>query len=502
MSVTASIEDLRGELRRLGRGGRRVQRRRRLVAAGQGGTRHPRSLSGSVRNGAVAVVGRSGGGGLSRPGRRVGPALGGRPTDEMHDPAYVANGADRCAALQDGPHGGAGAVGRREDATVVLGVNVSDLGDHRPGQAAAAGAGARLPLRRGRVHQGRHPHLVADAGPAHLGQTRCRLPGLSPALRHAGDAGAPGAVESAEAALRALGFGQLRVRHHGEAARLEVEPAALEEVMARRDEVVAAVRRRRLHFRGAGPRGFPLGQPEPGAAGRGGSAMSAVRVKVKLTFPESEVRRPVLAIMVRQFDVEPNIRRADVEEHRGWIVCEVDGEAAQVEAALELAPRRGDHGRSAGRRPRGLSCHLISPRRPPAAPGSALVGVLRHVPAGRGHLAGLVENTALGAGEGKGLVGVHLAAFEAVPLRRRPHHVVAAILVDRHAPFWRSRRPAVASPPVDPTDDHAVPLKTLLRWSESLSGHRAHGPRVHREPVRAGTLRGDPQGRRRHPFRG
>ena len=45
--------------------------------------------------------------------------------------------------------------------------------------------------------------------------------------------------------------------------------------------------------------------------------MSAVRVKVKLTFPESEVRR------------------ADVEEHRGWIVCEMDGQAAQVEAALD-----------------------------------------------------------------------------------------------------------------------------------------------------------------------
>jgi len=63
--------------------------------------------------------------------------------------------------------------------------------------------------------------------------------------------------------------------------------------------------------------------------------MSQVRVKVKLTFPESEVRRAVLATMVRQFDVEPNIRRADVEEHRGWIVCEVDGEAGRVDAALE-----------------------------------------------------------------------------------------------------------------------------------------------------------------------
>ncbi len=63
--------------------------------------------------------------------------------------------------------------------------------------------------------------------------------------------------------------------------------------------------------------------------------MSQVRVRVKLTFPESEVPKPVLATLVRRFDVEPNIRRADVEEHRGWIVCEIDGDAAQVEAALD-----------------------------------------------------------------------------------------------------------------------------------------------------------------------
>ena len=64
--------------------------------------------------------------------------------------------------------------------------------------------------------------------------------------------------------------------------------------------------------------------------------MSAVRVKVKLTFPESEVRRAVLATLVRQFDVEPNIRRADVEEHRGWIICELDGDAGRIDEAREL----------------------------------------------------------------------------------------------------------------------------------------------------------------------
>ena len=65
------------------------------------------------------------------------------------------------------------------------------------------------------------------------------------------------------------------------------------------------------------------------------------QVRVKLNFPESEVRRPVLATLVRQFDVEPNIRRADVEEHRGWIVCEIDGQAPQVESALDWLRQEG-----------------------------------------------------------------------------------------------------------------------------------------------------------------
>lgn len=59
-----------------------------------------------------------------------------------------------------------------------------------------------------------------------------------------------------------------------------------------------------------------------------------IQVRVKLTFPESLVRVPVLARMVRQFDVEPNIRRANVEEHQGWILCEIDGEPPALESAL------------------------------------------------------------------------------------------------------------------------------------------------------------------------
>ena len=89
--------------------------------------------------------------------------------------------------------------------------------------------------------------------------------------------------------------------------------------------------------------------------------MSEVRVKVKLTFPESEVRRAVLATLVRRFDVDPDIRRADVEEHRGWIVCEMDGQAAQVEAALDWLRGEGITRRPPGGRPRGMTPGGVQP---------------------------------------------------------------------------------------------------------------------------------------------
>jgi ABC-type methionine transport system ATPase subunit len=66
-----------------------------------------------------------------------------------------------------------------------------------------------------------------------------------------------------------------------------------------------------------------------------------IQVRVKLTFPESLVRTPVLARLVRDFDVEPNIRRADVEEHRGWILCELVGQAQSIEQALVWLRQEG-----------------------------------------------------------------------------------------------------------------------------------------------------------------
>ncbi|HEX9530566.1 MAG TPA: NIL domain-containing protein [Acidimicrobiales bacterium] len=58
-------------------------------------------------------------------------------------------------------------------------------------------------------------------------------------------------------------------------------------------------------------------------------------VRVKLTFPEHLIKQPIIARMVREFDVMPNIRRANVEETVGWIVCELGGDSGSIERAIE-----------------------------------------------------------------------------------------------------------------------------------------------------------------------
>jgi hypothetical protein len=61
---------------------------------------------------------------------------------------------------------------------------------------------------------------------------------------------------------------------------------------------------------------------------------TGVTLRVKLTFPEDLVPKPVVAHLVRDFDVIPNIRRADIIEHSGWIICELEGAADRLEAAI------------------------------------------------------------------------------------------------------------------------------------------------------------------------
>ena len=162
-------------------------------------------------------------------------------TDEIDDPTYVANGGDRCASCKSALMDAVAPIASGLGATVVLGVNLDDLGDHRPGQAAAAERGARFPL----VDAGFTKAMVREAS-RRLGLRTWDKPAAA-CLASRVPYGTPVTVEvldrvgRAESRLRGLGFGEVRVRHYGDTARLEVPLERLTDVVALRAEVVEAV---------------------------------------------------------------------------------------------------------------------------------------------------------------------------------------------------------------------------------------------------------------------
>ncbi|HXR54541.1 MAG TPA: ATP-dependent sacrificial sulfur transferase LarE [Acidimicrobiales bacterium] len=166
----------------------------------------------------------------------------GVPTNEMEDPHYIANDTDRCARCKTALMEALTPIATAESATVVLGVNLDDLSDHRPGQRAASELGARFPL----VNAGFDKAAVREWS-RRLGLRTWDKPAaacLSSRIPYGTPVtlGSLRSIADAEAALGALGFAQLRVRHHGSVARIEVDVDALGDVLARRTEVLDAVR--------------------------------------------------------------------------------------------------------------------------------------------------------------------------------------------------------------------------------------------------------------------
>jgi uncharacterized protein len=166
-------------------------------------------------------------------------------TREMESADYRANRPDRCYHCKSELFRVLGALRDREgfDA-VAYGVNTDDTGDFRPGHRAAAESGVLSPFLDAQLSKPEIRALSRSAGlpTAELPASAClssRLPygtEVTPErLRQ---------VEEGEERLRALGFRQVRLRHHGPLARVEVDPAelarALDPGMTRR--IVAAIK--------------------------------------------------------------------------------------------------------------------------------------------------------------------------------------------------------------------------------------------------------------------
>lgn len=179
--------------------------------------------------------------------RKIAAEIGARhemvTTMELDDPRYADNSHQRCffckselyTRLQQ-------FAAERGYAWIADGANVDDAGDFRPGMRAATQLNVRSPLLEVGLNKREVRALSAELGLRTWDKPAApclasRLPYGMPVTL-----GRLRSVEAAEAALRAMGFDELRVRHHGDVARVEVPDHRLVEVVGRRAEVVAAVR--------------------------------------------------------------------------------------------------------------------------------------------------------------------------------------------------------------------------------------------------------------------
>ena len=62
--------------------------------------------------------------------------------------------------------------------------------------------------------------------------------------------------------------------------------------------------------------------------------MTAPSLRLFISFPEMLVERPMIYEIVKQFDVIPNLRRANVESHSGWMILELSGAPEARDAAI------------------------------------------------------------------------------------------------------------------------------------------------------------------------
>jgi uncharacterized protein len=149
-------------------------------------------------------------------------------TGELADPDFASNPADRCYHCKSELYGKLAIVASRERCDVLMdGTIADDLADWRPGRRAAAELSVRSPLaelgfRKADIRAIAESYELTSAGKPASPCLASRIPYGTPITREN-----LSQVERAEGLLRELGFPEMRVRHHGETARIEVPLADL-----------------------------------------------------------------------------------------------------------------------------------------------------------------------------------------------------------------------------------------------------------------------------------
>src|SRR5438445_6351938 len=164
-------------------------------------------------------------------------------TSEVELDAYKRNNPDRCFPCKEELFETLGPIRRDLGLLhIAYGATADDAGDHRPGHGSAVRRGVRFPL------------LEAGMGKADIraAARRLGLPNwnkasfacLSSRIPHGTEVTVEALrqIEAAEAAIKAFGVKQVRVRHHGDVARIEVEPEEIACLLENREQVVDALR--------------------------------------------------------------------------------------------------------------------------------------------------------------------------------------------------------------------------------------------------------------------
>lgn len=181
-------------------------------------------------------------------------------TNEVELDAYIQNNPDRCFHCKEELFSTLEPI-RAELGLdwLAYGATADDAGDHRPGHGSAVRRGVRFPLLEAGMGKAEIRGAARSLGLPNWDKPSfaclsSRIPHGTPvtteALRK---------IEGAEAALHGLGFRQVRVRHHGEVARIEVEASELQRLVDLRDEVTTAVRAAGYLFVAADLEGYVTG---------------------------------------------------------------------------------------------------------------------------------------------------------------------------------------------------------------------------------------------------